>query len=78
MNTMCSGIETLWNSIYNTLFVSLNISTRVTIGLILLILSIIFFIQSSKGKKSELVGNWFWFWISMITFILSILYLSQL
>ena len=32
--------------------------------------------EISKLKKKELVNNWTWFWISMITFIISVMYLS--
>lgn len=77
MNTICSALQTFWNSLYNTFYGNLGSSARITIGLILLILSIIFFILCARGKKAELINNWFWFWISMIAFIISVLYLSH-
>ena len=77
MNQLYGSIKNLWNSFYNTCFANVDMSVRVTIGIFLVVFSLIAFIQSMKGgKKSDLVGNWFWFWISMISFILSVLYLS--
>ena len=77
MNTICSAMLSWWTGIYDACIASLDDKLRVTIGIILFVLSIWFFILCAKGKKSELVNNWFWFWICMITFIISVLYLSH-
>ena len=77
MNRLCGALENLWYNFYNTCFRNVDMSVRYTIGTILIVLSIITFIFSTKGKsKSELINNWFLFWISMILLIIGVLYMS--
>ena len=76
MNLLCDTFNSLWSTIYDTCYAGLDTKTRITVGLVLLFVSLIFFILCSKGKKSHIVNNWFWFWICMATFILSVLYLT--
>ena len=77
MRFLCGAIDALWTNFYNTCFRNVSKNIKVTVGITLLVAAIIFFILSTKGKKkAELINNWFWFWISMITFICSVLYLS--
>ena len=77
MRFLCGAIEALWNNFYNTCFRNVSKDIKITVGIILLVASIIFFVLATKGKKkADFINNWFWFWISMITFICSVLYLS--
>ena len=77
MNIMLNAIKSLWTNFYNTCFRNVDMSIRYTVGLILIVGSIICFILSTKGKnKGELINNWFWFWISMIALICGVLYMS--
>ena len=77
MNLLCGAIKNLWNNFYNTCFRNVDMSVRYTVGLVLVVAAIVFFILSTKGKsKSQMVNNWFWFWISMISLICGVLYMS--
>ena len=65
-----------WNNVYNTVFGSLDKSTRNTVGLWVMVFAILMFVSSMKGsKKSQVINSWFLFWISIIAAIISILYL---
>jgi len=77
MNLLLDGIGAFWDSFYYTCFQNIDFRLKSTIGCALLLVFLICFIQSTKGKKkAELINNWFWFWISMIAFIVGVLYLS--
>ena len=76
MNLLCGFFQNVWNTFYNTCFRNVDTKIRYTIGIFIIVLSIIFFILSTKGpKKGELINNWFWFWLSMIALIIGVLYL---
>lgn len=77
MNLLCNAIKSLWTNFYNTCFRNVDLKLRYTVGLILIVAALIFFVLSTKGKKKgEMVNNWFWFWISMISLISGVLYIS--
>lgn len=77
MNLMLGVFANFWYSFYNTCFRNVDTQTRYTVGGVLVVLSIVAFIYCTKGKsKSELINNWFLFWISMILLICGVLYAS--
>lgn len=77
MNLLCGLVQNLWNTVYNKCVRNLDDATKVRIGVILLIASMILFIMCSKGpNKAHLVNNWFLFWLALITFVMAVMYLS--
>lgn len=77
MSLMLSAIKTLWDNFYYTCIGNIDFKQRSIIGYVLLILFLFSFLKAAKGKKKgQLINNWFWFWISMISLIVAVLYLS--
>ena len=77
MDMMCGSFRNIVTAIYNTCVRNLDNSTKVTIGVSLLIASLLTFVLCTKGhNKSQMVNSWFLFWISLILFGVSVCYLS--
>ena len=77
MNLLCGALKDFWNSIYNTYIRNLDNTTKVNIGIVCIVISIGLFILCTKGhNKAQMVNSWFLFWLSMIVFIIAILFLS--
>ena len=78
MNLICGAIQSLWNEFYNTCVRNLDTKTRLTIGIITLVVGLVVFVMSVKNNKSpQFVNNWFLFWISIILVLIGIFYLTQ-
>jgi len=76
MNLLCSAVENLWYNFYNKCIKNLDDKTKIIVGIVCLVISILLFIMCTKGKnKADMVNNWFLFWLSLIVFGVSILYL---
>jgi len=72
------GIKAFWHSFYYGTFGNIDLKVKNVLGLTLLFLFLVAFIFSTRGKsKSNLINNWFLFWISMILLILGCLVLSN-
>ena len=72
------SIRAFWHSFYYGIFGNINLKIDNNWGLFLLFLSLVTFILSTKGKsKSNLINNWYWFWISMILLILGCIIVSK-
>jgi len=77
MNLLCGALKNLWYEFYNNYVRNLDDKTKISIGVICIILSIFIFVLSTKGhNKSEMINSWFLFWISLILFIVGVFYLS--
>ncbi len=77
MNLICSAFKNFWYSFYNTCFRNIDMRIRYSVGGGLIVLFLLTFVACTKGKsKSELINNWFLFWLSMIFLIVGILYMS--
>jgi hypothetical protein len=75
MSLLCGFINNLWNKIYDSCFRELSKSSRISVGGIFIVASLILFVFSTKGsKKGEMVGSWFLFWISAIAMVLGFVY----
>lgn len=77
MNLLCGALKDLWNNFYTNYIKNLDDKTKVTVGIACLIVSLFLFIMCTKGHdKANMVNSWFLFWLSIIVFIVSILFLS--
>ena len=76
MNMLCNTFTDFWNKAYFTLVSNVESKVKVAIGVVCLIVSIFLFIMCTKGSsKSEMVNNWFLFWLSMIVFVVGLFYM---
>ena len=76
MNLLCGALKNLWYEFYNNYVKNLDDKTKVTIGLVCLVISMIVFVMCTKGhNKAEMVNSWFLFWLSIILFLVSMYYL---
>ena len=76
MNLLCGALKNLWLEFYNNCIKGLDDRTKVMVGGICIMLSIFSFILCTKGhSKSNMVNNWFLFWLSLIIFAIAIYYL---
>jgi hypothetical protein len=75
MNLLCGALKNVWFEFYNNYVKGLDDKTKVMVGGICLMLSIFVFILSTKGgSKSNMVNNWFLFWVSLLLFGVAMLY----
>ena len=76
MNLLCGALKNLWYEFYNNYVKGLDDKTKVTVGILALILSIFLFVLCTKGpNKADMVNNWFLFWLSIAMFFVAIFYL---
>jgi hypothetical protein len=76
MNLLCGAVKNLWYNFYNNCIKNLDDKTKITVGMVCLLVSIGLFILCTKGhNKADMVNNWFLFWLSLIVFVVSMLYL---
>ena len=76
MNLLCGALKNVWMEFYNNCIKGLDDRTKVIVGGICLILSIFTFIRCTKGgNKSDMVNNWFLFWLSLCFFAVAVFYL---
>ena len=77
MNLLLGALQNLWNNFYNTCIRNIDVKLRYSIGVAIILASMILFVICSKGKnKGMLINNWFLFWSSMILLISGIVYMS--
>ena len=77
MGLLCGFFQNIWIKFYNTCVRDINPKLKSAIGVGMIVVSLILFIQCTKGsKKGEMIGKWSLFWISMIVFILGVVYLN--
>lgn len=77
MNLLCGALQSLWNNFYNTCVRNIDTRVKYSIGIALIVVSLLLFVFSTRGsKKGDMIGHWFLFWISMIVFIIGVIYLS--
>jgi len=77
MNLMCGFIKSIWTKFYNTCVRNVPDQTRNIIGAAIIFGAILLFILCTKGgKKGEMIGSWFLFWVAMIALIAGVVYLS--
>lgn len=76
MSQICGMLKNLWYNFYNKYVRGLDFKTKMIIGGVFVLLSIVIFILSTKGNnKTQMVNSWFLFWLSIILFIIGLLYL---
>ena len=76
MNLLC-GLKDIWYNFYNNYIRNIDDKTKTTVGVICLMVSIGLFILCTKGHdKANMVNSWFLFWLSLIVFVVSILFLT--
>jgi len=79
MNLLLSGAMDLWQNFYNKYVINVDDRTRYKIGFVSLMIAIGLFILCTKGhNKAAMVNSWFLFWLSLIVFGISLLYLCVL
>ena len=77
MNLLLGFIQSIWTKFYNTCVRNVPEQTRRIIGGAIILGAVIIFIFCTKGgKKGEMIGSWFLFWVSMICLICGVVYLS--
>ena len=78
MSFLCGFISNIWNKVYDACYRTLDKSSRISIGAILIVVALLIFVFSTKGsKKGEMVGSWFLFWISAILMVLGVVYVLK-
>lgn len=76
MNLLCGALKNVWFEFYNNYVRGLDDKTKVMVGGLCLILSIFLFVMCTKGSsKSDMVNNWFLFWLSICLFAVAVFYL---
>ena len=76
MNLLCGALKNVWFEFYNNYVKGLDDRTKVMVGGLCVILSIFTFVMSTKGSsKSDMVNNWFLFWVSLCLFAVAVFYL---
>lgn len=76
MNLICGALKNLWLEFYTKYVKNLDDKTKVRVGGILIVLSLFVFVLSTKGhSKSDIVNNWFLFWVSICLFFGGVYYL---
>lgn len=77
MNLLCGALKNVLFDLYNKCVIGLDDKTKVIVGGICIMLSIGVFILCTKGKnKSDMVNNWFLFWLAIVFFAVGVFYLS--
>ena len=78
MNLICDFFLNLWTNFYDKYILNVEPKIKSTIGLGMIIISLICFIYSTKNsKKGEMIGKWWLFWISSILLVVGVIYLNM-
>ena len=78
MNLICDFFLNLWTNFYDKYILNVEPKLKATIGLGMIIISLICFIYSTKNsKKGEMIGKWWLFWISSILLVAGVIYLNM-
>lgn len=78
MNLICDFFLNLWTNFYDKYILNVEPKLKSTIGLGMIIISLICFIYSTKNsKKGEMIGKWWLFWISSILLVAGVIYLNM-
>ncbi len=76
MALLLGVLADFWNNFFYNTVSGVPKETRNSIGMWTMVAAILLFCWSMRGsKKTEVISNWFLFWLSMIVLAVSILYL---
>jgi hypothetical protein len=77
MNLLLGALKNMWHTFYNNYIYTMTDKTKMTVGIVCILISCLVFVMCTKGHdKSKMVNSWFLFWISLLSFVVGVLFLS--